>query len=142
MQTSLGVARVLNPAIVVLKAPSRSLLLLRLPPSSSSSSSASSTYRRGRIAVRKSTNMTGASITHRSKPSPSSLLLRQLFEKDSSTYTYLLADVGHPDRPAVVSGSLLRSPSAWLITQCCIGRSLPFVVDFVLAPSEAPCLGN
>lgn len=30
------------------------------------------------------------------------LLFRQLFEKDSSTYTYLLADVEHPDRPAVL----------------------------------------
>ena len=106
MQTSRGVARVLNPArVVVLKAPSRSVLLLRRPPSSSSSSSTS--YRRARIAVRKSTSMTGGSISHRSKPSPSStLLLRQLFEKDSSTYTYLLADVGHPDRPAVVSRSI------------------------------------
>jgi hypothetical protein len=140
MQTSLGVARVLNPARVVLKAPRRSLLLLRLPPSSSSSLSSSTNYRRARIAVRKSANMTGASITHRSKPSPSSsLLLRQLFEKDSSTYTYLLADVGHPDRPAVVSRSALLSPSTWLITQCCIGRSMRFSFDFVLAPSEAPC---
>jgi sulfur dioxygenase len=31
------------------------------------------------------------------------LLFRQLFEKESSTYTYLLADVADPDRPAVVS---------------------------------------
>ncbi|MQM01533.1 hypothetical protein Taro_034295 [Colocasia esculenta] len=30
------------------------------------------------------------------------LLFRQLFEKESSTYTYLLADVGHPDRPALL----------------------------------------
>lgn len=30
------------------------------------------------------------------------LLLRQLFEKESSTYTYLLADVSHPDKPAVL----------------------------------------
>ncbi|URD76544.1 hydroxyacylglutathione hydrolase 3, partial [Musa troglodytarum] len=29
------------------------------------------------------------------------LLFRQLFEKESSTYTYLLADLGHPDKPAV-----------------------------------------
>lgn len=33
------------------------------------------------------------------------LLIRQLFEKESSTYTYLLADVADPDRPAVVSPS-------------------------------------
>ncbi|KAG9448002.1 hypothetical protein H6P81_014130 [Aristolochia fimbriata] len=30
------------------------------------------------------------------------LLFRQLFEKESSTYTYLLADVGHPERPALL----------------------------------------
>ncbi|NP_001149538.2 Persulfide dioxygenase ETHE1 homolog, mitochondrial [Zea mays] len=30
------------------------------------------------------------------------LLFRQLFEKESSTYTYLLADVADPDRPAVL----------------------------------------
>lgn len=33
----------------------------------------------------------------------SKLLFRQLFEKESSTYTYLLADVSHPDKPALVS---------------------------------------
>ncbi|GAV78686.1 Lactamase_B domain-containing protein [Cephalotus follicularis] len=30
------------------------------------------------------------------------LLFRQLFEKDSSTYTYLLADVSHPQKPALL----------------------------------------
>lgn len=30
------------------------------------------------------------------------LLFRQLFEKESSTYTYLLADMGHPEKPAVL----------------------------------------
>ncbi|KAF2290679.1 hypothetical protein GH714_014974 [Hevea brasiliensis] len=30
------------------------------------------------------------------------LLFRQLFEKESSTYTYLLADVDHPDKPALL----------------------------------------
>lgn len=32
----------------------------------------------------------------------SKLLFRQLFEKDSSTYTYLLADVSHPEKPALL----------------------------------------
>ncbi|KAL9432980.1 hypothetical protein AB3S75_027898 [Citrus x aurantiifolia] len=32
----------------------------------------------------------------------SKLLFRQLFEKESSTYTYLLADVNHPDKPALL----------------------------------------
>ncbi|KAK4752971.1 hypothetical protein SAY87_021769 [Trapa incisa] len=30
------------------------------------------------------------------------LLFRQLFECESSTYTYLLADISHPDKPAVL----------------------------------------
>lgn len=30
------------------------------------------------------------------------LLFRQLFENESSTYTYLLADVSHPDKPALL----------------------------------------
>jgi hypothetical protein len=33
------------------------------------------------------------------------LLFRQLFEKESSTYTYLLADIGDPEKPAVVSST-------------------------------------
>lgn len=33
---------------------------------------------------------------------PPKLLFRQLFEKESSTYTYLLADVSHPDKPALL----------------------------------------
>nr|DAD33849.1 TPA_asm: hypothetical protein HUJ06_012700 [Nelumbo nucifera] len=32
----------------------------------------------------------------------SRILIRQLFEKDSSTYTYLLADVAHPEKPALL----------------------------------------
>lgn len=38
-----------------------------------------------------------------SSSSSSKLLFRQLFEKESSTYTYLLADISQPDRPALVS---------------------------------------
>ncbi|GMJ05361.1 glyoxalase II 3, GLYOXALASE 2-3, ETHYLMALONIC ENCEPHALOPATHY PROTEIN1, ETHE1-LIKE [Hibiscus trionum] len=34
--------------------------------------------------------------------SSSRLLFRQLFEKESSTYTYLLADSFHPDKPALL----------------------------------------
>ncbi|PON83357.1 Metallo-beta-lactamase [Trema orientale] len=37
-----------------------------------------------------------------SQSSSSKLLFRQLFEKESSTYTYLLADASHPDRPALL----------------------------------------
>ncbi|KAG6553587.1 hypothetical protein Mapa_004501 [Marchantia paleacea] len=41
--------------------------------------------------------MPGGSAT-----SHASLLFRQLFEKESSTYTYLLADLSDPDKPAVL----------------------------------------
>ncbi|MED6194643.1 Polypeptide N-acetylgalactosaminyltransferase 3 [Stylosanthes scabra] len=37
-----------------------------------------------------------------SSSSSSKLLFRQLFEKESSTYTYLLADASHPDKPALL----------------------------------------
>ncbi|KAF3793129.1 Persulfide dioxygenase ETHE1-like protein [Nymphaea thermarum] len=37
-----------------------------------------------------------------SSPGGSKLLLRQLFENKSCTYTYLLADVAHPEKPAVL----------------------------------------
>ncbi|EFH70707.1 predicted protein [Arabidopsis lyrata subsp. lyrata] len=37
-----------------------------------------------------------------SSSSSSKLLFRQLFEKESSTFTYLLADVSHPDKPALL----------------------------------------
>lgn len=44
-----------------------------------------------------------ASYSSSSPSSSSKLLFRQLFEKESSTYTYLLADASHPDKPALVS---------------------------------------
>ncbi|KAK6134950.1 hypothetical protein DH2020_031328 [Rehmannia glutinosa] len=37
-----------------------------------------------------------------SSGSSSKLLFRQLFEKESCTYTYLLADASHPDKPALL----------------------------------------
>ncbi|KAK7244026.1 hypothetical protein RIF29_38843 [Crotalaria pallida] len=40
--------------------------------------------------------------SHSSSSSSSKLLFRQLFEKESSTYTYLLADSSHPDKPALL----------------------------------------
>nr|GMD06812.1 persulfide dioxygenase ETHE1 homolog, mitochondrial-like [Ipomoea batatas]GMD90262.1 persulfide dioxygenase ETHE1 homolog, mitochondrial-like [Ipomoea batatas] len=36
-----------------------------------------------------------------SSPAPK-FLFRQLFEKDSSTFTYLLADALHPEKPALI----------------------------------------
>lgn len=40
--------------------------------------------------------------SYSSSASSSRLLFRQLFEKESSTYTYLLADVSHPQKPALL----------------------------------------
>lgn len=40
--------------------------------------------------------------TYSTVSASSRLLFRQLFEKESSTYTYLLADVGHPEKPALL----------------------------------------
>lgn len=51
--------------------------------------------------------------TSTSSPSPK-LLFRQLFEGESSTYTYLLADISHPDKPAVVSSDTPLLASAFL----------------------------
>ncbi|XP_020416510.1 persulfide dioxygenase ETHE1 homolog, mitochondrial isoform X1 [Prunus persica] len=45
---------------------------------------------------------TCAYTTSSDSASSAKLLFRQLFEKESSTYTYLLADVAHPDRPALL----------------------------------------
>ncbi|XP_016171034.1 persulfide dioxygenase ETHE1 homolog, mitochondrial isoform X1 [Arachis ipaensis] len=42
------------------------------------------------------------SFSSSSSSSSSKLLFRQLFEKESSTYTYLLADASHPDKPALL----------------------------------------
>ncbi|XP_020265157.1 persulfide dioxygenase ETHE1 homolog, mitochondrial-like isoform X2 [Asparagus officinalis] len=43
-----------------------------------------------------------ASATASPYSTASRLLFRQLFEKESSTYTYLLADLRHPQKPAVL----------------------------------------
>ncbi|KNA11244.1 hypothetical protein SOVF_136930 [Spinacia oleracea] len=39
---------------------------------------------------------------HKTPSHASKYLFRQLLEKDSSTYTYLLADVSHPQKPALL----------------------------------------
>ncbi|XP_061357063.1 persulfide dioxygenase ETHE1 homolog, mitochondrial isoform X2 [Gastrolobium bilobum] len=44
----------------------------------------------------------GSYSTSSSSSSSSKLLFRQLFEMESSTYTYLLADASHPDKPALL----------------------------------------
>ncbi|KAJ9537861.1 hypothetical protein OSB04_030594 [Centaurea solstitialis] len=57
------------------------------------SSSSSSLFR--------SSKMEAVSYSTQSSSSKK-LLFRQLFEKESSTYTYLLADASHPDKPALL----------------------------------------
>ncbi|XP_057812246.1 persulfide dioxygenase ETHE1 homolog, mitochondrial-like [Salvia miltiorrhiza] len=44
----------------------------------------------------------GSRMGSASYTTSSKLLFRQLFEKESSTYTYLLADASHPDKPALL----------------------------------------
>ncbi|KAL6578926.1 Polypeptide N-acetylgalactosaminyltransferase 3 [Orobanche minor] len=44
----------------------------------------------------------GSRMGSASYTTSSRFLFRQLFEKESSTYTYLLADVSHPDKPALL----------------------------------------
>ncbi|KAL2228786.1 UNVERIFIED_CONTAM: Pentatricopeptide repeat-containing protein, mitochondrial [Sesamum indicum] len=50
----------------------------------------------------KSRSQMGAASYGTSSGSVSKLLFRQLFEKESSAYTYLLADASHPDKPALL----------------------------------------
>ncbi|XP_022877408.1 persulfide dioxygenase ETHE1 homolog, mitochondrial-like [Olea europaea var. sylvestris] len=54
------------------------------------------------IRITKFRSQMGSSSYTTSSASSSKLLFRQLFEKDSSTYTYLLADTSHPDKPALL----------------------------------------
>ncbi|CAH9100127.1 unnamed protein product [Cuscuta europaea] len=65
----------------------QSAVLLRSPISAS-------TQRRSQIA--------SYTTTSSAMGSQNKLLFRQLFEKESSTYTYLLADVLHPEKPALL----------------------------------------
>uniref|UniRef100_A0A7N0V0P2 persulfide dioxygenase n=1 Tax=Kalanchoe fedtschenkoi TaxID=63787 RepID=A0A7N0V0P2_KALFE len=43
-----------------------------------------------------------STMSYSTPASSSNLVFRQLFEKESSTYTYLLADASHPDKPALL----------------------------------------
>ncbi|XP_010918908.1 persulfide dioxygenase ETHE1 homolog, mitochondrial [Elaeis guineensis] len=78
------------------------LLLLRnsrRPPSFPFSSSTKTTPL---LSLFGSTPRSGTMAAYSTVAEAPRLLLRQLFEKESSTYTYLLADVGHPDKPAML----------------------------------------
>lgn len=58
----------------------------------------------------------------------SALLFRQMFEKESCTYTYLLADASHPDRPALVS-------SHHILVSYCLNLRFTFILFIRLALS-------
>lgn len=69
-------------------------------------------------------SMTG--VTTMKKPS---LLFRQLFEKESSTYTYLLADMAHPDRPAVMVDPVDRTVERDVAIVQQLGLKLLYVMN-------------
>ncbi|KAM7495354.1 hypothetical protein LguiB_029963 [Lonicera macranthoides] len=68
-----------------------------LSPSSSSSSSLFTTSTTAKLRSPMESSYTTSTLSQ-----PSRLLFRQLFEKESSTYTYLLADTSHPEKPALL----------------------------------------
>lgn len=81
------------------------------------------------ITVTKLRSQMGSPYTTSSQPSK--LLFRQLFEKESSTYTYLLADASHPHKPALVC-FLIIFTLVFLIFMC---YSFVFI-DYILLNVE------
>ncbi|KAI6687104.1 hypothetical protein NL676_023932 [Syzygium grande] len=57
------------------------------------------------------------------------LLFRQLFEKESSTYTYLLADVSHPEKPAVLIDPVDKTVDRDLSVVRELGLKLVYVMN-------------
>lgn len=57
------------------------------------------------------------------------LLLRQLFEKESSTYTYLLADLSHSDKPALLIDPVDRTVDRDLSLVKELGLKLIFAIN-------------
>ncbi|KAI7746687.1 hypothetical protein M8C21_018299 [Ambrosia artemisiifolia] len=66
---------------------------------------------------------TGSSSTSRK------LLFRQLFEKESSTYTYLLADASHPDKPALLVDPVDRTVDRDLSLVNDLGLKLVYAIN-------------
>lgn len=67
---------------------------------------------------------------HYSSASGSSkLLFRQLFEKESSTYTYLLADVNHPKKPALLVDPVDRTADRDLSLIKDLGLTLIYAIN-------------
>ncbi|XP_076882957.1 persulfide dioxygenase ETHE1 homolog, mitochondrial-like [Bidens hawaiensis] len=61
--------------------------------------------------------------------SSSKLLFRQLFEKESSTYTYLLADASHPDKPALLVDPVDRTVDRDLSLVNDLGLKLAYAIN-------------
>ncbi|KAK4577996.1 hypothetical protein RGQ29_028218 [Quercus rubra] len=74
-----------------------SLLRISLPCSSSPIFNLSQSHLHSKLRPQAMAYTTSSHSNNNNK-----LLFRQLFEKESSTYTYLLADVSHPDKPALL----------------------------------------
>ncbi|XP_048432823.1 persulfide dioxygenase ETHE1 homolog, mitochondrial [Pyrus x bretschneideri] len=64
-----------------------------------------------------------------SSGSSSKLLFRQLFEKESSTYTYLLADVSHPDKPALLIDPVDKTVDRDILLVKELGLKLIYVMN-------------
>ncbi|KAK9078188.1 hypothetical protein SSX86_002245 [Deinandra increscens subsp. villosa] len=74
--------------------------------------------------------MESVSYTTRSSSSSSrKLLFRQLFEKESSTYTYLLADASHPDKPALLVDPVDRTVDRDLSVVKDLGLKLVYAIN-------------
>ncbi|KAI3774915.1 hypothetical protein L1987_49478 [Smallanthus sonchifolius] len=74
--------------------------------------------------------MESMSYTTRSSSSSSrKLLFRQLFEKESSTYTYLLADASHPDKPALLVDPVDRTVDRDLSLVNDLGLKLVYAIN-------------
>ncbi|KAI3803544.1 hypothetical protein L1987_31700 [Smallanthus sonchifolius] len=73
--------------------------------------------------------MESMSYTTRSSSSSPKLLFRQLFEKESSTYTYLLADASHPDKPALLVDPVDRTVDRDLSLVNDLGLKLVYAIN-------------
>ncbi|KAI3789514.1 hypothetical protein L2E82_02313 [Cichorium intybus] len=88
-------------------------------PSPILSSSSSSSFKSKMEAVSYSTQSS----------SSKKLLFRQLFEKESSTYTYLLADASHPDKPALLVDPVDRTVDRDLSLVKDLGLKLVYAIN-------------
>lgn len=89
-------------------------------PSPILSSSSSSSFR---------SKMEAVSYSTQSSSSSKKLLFRQLFEKESSTYTYLLADASHPDKPALLVDPVDRTVDRDLSLVKDLGLKLVYAIN-------------